>query len=89
VYAVIGIIMLLFVNASELLVWSTIIYNYALGFSCLHVIFINKTLLPRELQPPRSRVAILALGGPFFTFMAVISMLGVLQDKKIITWFHS
>lgn len=89
VYTAVGLYMLLFVDASQLLVWSTIIYNYALGFSCIHVIFINRTLLPKELQPPASRVAILALGGPFFTFMAVISMLAVMQEKHYITWFHS
>ncbi len=89
VYAGVGVLMLLYVRADELLVWSTILYNYALGFSCLHVIFINTRLLPRELHPPRSRIAVLAFGGCFFTFMAVISMLGVLQSKQYITWFHS
>jgi hypothetical protein len=80
--------MLLFIDSSQLLVWSTIIYNYALGFSCIHVIFINTTLLPRELRPPRTRLAVLGFGGLFFTCMAVISMLGVFQDKGYITWFH-
>ncbi len=89
VYASVGLWMLLFVNSTELLVWSTIIYNYALGFSCVHVIFINKALLPSELQPPKFRVAVLAFGGFYFTFMAVISMLATFQDKHYITWFHT
>ena len=88
VYCAIGLSMLLFIDSSQLLVWSTIIYNYALGFSCIHVIFINTTLLPQELRPPRTRLAVLGFGGLFFTFMAVISMLGVFQDKGYITWFH-
>ena len=73
--------MLNFVDATQLLVWSTIIYNYALGFSCIHVIFINLTLLPRELHPPKSRIAVLAFGGFFFTFMAVISMLATFRQS--------
>ena len=89
VYVSVGLFMLIFVNSTELLVWSTIIYNYALGFSCIHVIFINTVLLPRELRPPKSRLAILAFGGVFFTFMAIISMLATFQDKGWITWFHT
>lgn len=87
VYACIGLAMLCFVKGDVLLVWSGIIYNYALGFSCIHVVFINTCLLPRELWPPRSRLVILAFGFVFFTFMAVISMLGTLQEKGVINWF--
>lgn len=87
VYAGVGLIMLWFVDPSQLLVWSTIIYNYALGFSCVHVIFIIKSLMPRELQPPISRFIVLGFGGVFFTFMAAISMLATMQDKGYITWF--
>lgn len=90
VYATAGLAMLILVkNPADLLVWSTIIYNYALGFSCVHVIYINASLLPKELQPPKSRVIGLAFGGVFFTVMAVISMLQVMQEKQMITWFHS
>jgi hypothetical protein len=87
VYAGVGLFMLLFVNQTELLMWSTIIYNYALGFSCVHVIFINSTLLPRELQPPRARLFVLGFGGVFFTFMGIISMLAEFQKEEYITWF--
>ena len=89
VYAGVGLCMLLFVDQTQLLIWSTIIYNYALGFSCLHVIAVNTTLLPVELRPPRARLFVLGFGGFFFTFMGIISMLAILQDKKYITWFHS
>ena len=88
VYASAGLVMLLCVDSKHLLVWSTIIYNYALGFSCLHVIAINTALLPRELRPPKTRLAVLGFGGFYFTFMAVISMLGTFQDKGYITWFQ-
>ena len=88
VYASVGLAMLLFSNPTQLLMWSTIIYNYALGFSCIHVIFINTTLLPVELRPPRARLYVLGFGGLFFTFMGVISMLAIFQEKNIITWFH-
>ncbi|WP_157605375.1 Nramp family divalent metal transporter [Schlesneria paludicola] len=89
VYATVGLMMLIFVDSTQLLVWSTIIYNYALGFSCVHVIFINQLLLPRELHPPKSRIAVLAFGGVFFTFMAVISMLATFQSKGYIDWFRT
>ena len=88
VYAGVGLVMLLFVDQTQLLMWSTIIYNYALGFSCIHVIFINTKLLPIELRPPRSRLFVLGFGGIFFTFMGVISMLAELQKEKYIDWFR-
>jgi len=87
VYASVGLTMLLSVDSTHLLVWSGIIYNYALGFSCIHVIFIIKRLMPRELHPPISRFIVLGLGGFFFTFMAIISTLGTLQEKGFIKWF--
>jgi len=76
VYLTLGVVMLLFVNAGQLVTWSTMIYNYALGFSCFHVFFIGRTLLPKELQPgwfPRTG---LLLGGLYFSVIAVMAMLG-------------
>ena len=90
VYVSAGLAMLICIkDPANLLVWSTIVYNYALGFSCLHVIYINRSLLPRELQPPTSRVIGLGFGGLFFTVIAVISMLQEFQDHGIIKWFHT
>ena len=71
VYAVCGLAMLNFVKADALLVFSGMIYNFALGFSCWHVIVVNRTLLPREIQPSLLRCAGLTLAGLFFSVAAV------------------
>ena len=71
VYAVCGLVMLVFVKADALLIFSGMIYNLALGFSCWHVIAVNRTLLPREIKPSLLRCAGLALAGLFFTTAAV------------------
>jgi hypothetical protein len=51
VYAVFGLFILMFVPQGELLTIAGMIYNYALGFSCLHTLAVNSFLLPRELRP--------------------------------------
>ncbi len=86
-YATIGLLMLMFVDGTQLLTISTMIYNYALGFSCFHVLSVNLTLLPKELRPGWFPRIGLALGGTFFTLFAVMSMLSKLQELKIIDWF--
>ena len=71
VYAVCGLVMLVFVKADALLVFSGMIYNLALGFSCWHVIAVNRTLLPREIKPSLLRCAGLAFAGLFFSVAAI------------------
>lgn len=73
VYAVLGLLMLSFVKGDVLLVFSGMIYNYALGFSCLHVVAINTVLLPPELRPTARRRVALAGFGIFFLLAAIIS----------------
>jgi hypothetical protein len=87
VYACVGVTMLLFVDARQLLEVSTMIYNYALGFSSFHVLVINTVLLPRECRPSRWIRLCLFLGGVFFTIIAVMSTLAKLQEWKVIDWF--
>lgn len=86
-YAGIGLLLLIFVDGTQLLLISTMIYNYALGFSCFHVLVINLTLLPKELRPGWFPRIGLALGGVFFTCFAVMSMLATLNEKGFIKWF--
>jgi len=74
-YAALGLVMINLVKGDRLLVWTTMFYNYALGLSCLHVLFVNKLLLPRELQPSWWRCLGLFLGFLFFTVIAVLSTL--------------
>lgn len=73
VFVVMGSLMLWFVKGDHLLVFSTMMYNYALGFSCLHTLAVNTLLLPRELRPGWIPRAGLLLGTVFFLTIAVIT----------------
>jgi hypothetical protein len=73
VYAGFGLVMLTLVKGDRLLVWSTMIYNYALGFSCWHTVMVNTLLLPRELRPRLLLRIALVLAGIFFTVIAVLT----------------
>jgi hypothetical protein len=74
-YATFGILMLTLVKGDGLLIWSTNIYNYALGFSCLHVVAVNRLLLPRELRPGWLRCLGLAAAAVFFIGIAALTTL--------------
>lgn len=82
VYAVFGLFMLTMIDGSRLLVLSTMVYNYALGFSCWHTIGINTILLPPELRPGMARRVGLALAGTFFMVIAVLTTLSELGAFK-------
>ena len=71
IYAICGIVMLIFVKADALLTFSGMIYNFALGFSCWHVVVVNRTLLPREIKPSLLRCVGLTFAGLFFWVAAV------------------
>lgn len=71
IYAICGLVMLVFVKADALLTFSGMLYNFALGFSCWHVVAVNRTLLPREIKPGLLRCIGLALAGLFFSIAAV------------------
>lgn len=72
-YAALGLLFLTLIPGDGLLRWTTTFYNYALGFSCFHVLVINSTLLPRELRPGIFRRTGLVLAGLFFTAIAVLA----------------
>jgi hypothetical protein len=80
VYGVAGLFMLWFVKGDILLVVSGMIYNYALGFSSLHVAVINTVLLPKELRPSIARRVALVLGGLFFLTAAIVSSVVTYPD---------
>ncbi len=74
IYLVFGLVMLTLVPGDKLLTMATgVIYNYALGFSCFHVLHVNRTLLPKEIQPGWFQQLGLVCGGLFFSIVAVIS----------------
>lgn len=67
VYMVGGIVMLLTVRGDTLLVTATgMMYNYALGISCVHTLIVNCTLLPAPLRPKLWQRIALVLGAVFF-----------------------
>ena len=75
VYVFMGCMMLLFFKSAALIVFSTMMYNYALGFSCLHALVVNTTLLPKPLRAGWVAFTGLLCGTVFFTSLAVITTL--------------
>jgi len=74
IYMVLGLCMLLFVPGDKLLVTATgMMYNYALGFSCLHTLVINCTLLPQALRPKLWQKTGLVLGAVFFLSIGILA----------------
>ncbi|MFO0425050.1 MAG: Nramp family divalent metal transporter [Planctomyces sp.] len=74
-YFIMGLTMLIVVRKGDtLLVTATgMMYNYALGFSCLHTLVVNVTLLPRELRPRLWQRISLVLGAIFFLTIGALS----------------
>ena len=50
-YAVFGMIMLSVTKPVTLMQYATVIFNFALGFSCWHSLVVNLVLLPPKLPP--------------------------------------
>ena len=80
-YAAFGLTALTFWDPKGLLIWATNIYNYALGFSCFHVLAVNTILLPREIRPNWFIRCALVLGGVFFTSLAIITTLQIIKQS--------
>jgi hypothetical protein len=81
-YACFGLISLTLLDPQGLLEWSTNIYNYALGFSCFHVLAVNLILLPRDLRPNWFIRCGLVVGGVYFTALAIIATTVLLNAPK-------
>lgn len=81
-YAIFGLISLTLLDPQRLLEWATNIYNYALGFSCFHVLAVNLILLPRDLRPNWFIRCGLVFGGVYFSALAVISTIVLLNASK-------
>jgi hypothetical protein len=80
-YAVFGVVVLLFVPGGNLLLIAGNIYNFALGFSCFHTLVINCVLLPRELRPGWFVRIGLALSGVFFMVIAGLTIYNTLLER--------
>jgi hypothetical protein len=72
-YGVLGMTILAFVPEGNLIIISTNIYNYALGFSCWHALALNLVLLPRELRPNWFVRVAMFLSGLFFISVAALT----------------
>jgi hypothetical protein len=72
-YAGFGFFSMTMWDAGVLIKWAGIIYNYALGFSCFHVLAVNLILLPKPLHPGWLTRVALVVGGLFFLTLAVVS----------------
>lgn len=71
-YICLGLFMLTFVPPGKLLVRATTVFNYALGFSFVHVVYVNMLLLPGEIRPGWLSRAAMLLGALFFLSVAAI-----------------
>jgi hypothetical protein len=82
VYVVGGLVMLTVVKGDNILPIATTIYNCALGFSCFHVLYLNLTLLPRELKPSWKVRIMMTLAGAFFMCVSTAQVVGMIAENK-------
>ncbi|MDA1213790.1 MAG: Nramp family divalent metal transporter, partial [Planctomycetota bacterium] len=71
-YILFGLVMLS-LNPEKLIKIATTIFNFALGFSCWHTLFVNCILLPIELRPRMLVRIAMTVAGLFFWIVATIS----------------
>lgn len=83
VYGVIGFATLWAGKPTTLLTIATLIYNFALGFSCFHTIGVNTVLLPRELRPNWLVRIGLGCAGVFFTLLGTIAAVKTFSDMGL------
>ena len=79
VYGVFGIIMLSLAKPTALLLIATSIYNFALGFSCWHTLWLNHMLLPQPLRPGWFMKISLLCSGIFFWTVGTLAVLAELK----------
>jgi hypothetical protein len=81
IYGLFGLLMLSVVpEPATLLKVAASIYNFALGFSCWHVVVLNVRLLPPELRPNWATRFGLTVAGAFFWCVASVSAYKMLVD---------
>ena len=82
-YAVVALIMLgLIPEPSRLLAIAGFVYNFALGFSCWHVLVINTRLLPPELRPGWGPRVGLVVTGIYFWGVGVLGAISTISNFK-------
>jgi len=83
VYAVVSLSMLAWISEpSKLLKIAGLAYNFALGFSCWHVLYINTRLLPEPLRPGAfSRVGLIVVG-IYFWIVGILGAISTISGWK-------
>jgi len=84
VYSGLGLMILWLNEPTRLLTVATLIYNFALGFSCFHTIGVNTTLLPKELRPNWLVRIGLVCAGCFFTLLGTVAAMKTLNDLGVL-----
>jgi hypothetical protein len=79
VYCVFGMVMLTLHKPTALLLIATSIYNFALGFSCWHTLWLNHVLLPKQLQPGWFMKVALFVSGVFFWMVGTFAVLAEMK----------
>ena len=74
IYAVWGLIVLAFLDPLQIAKVGAVLGNVALGFSAFHTLYVNKTLLPKRLQPNWIMQLGLISCGVFFLAITAITV---------------
>jgi hypothetical protein len=74
-----GVLMLM-PNPLTMVKVATALFNFALGFSALHALFVNTLLLPKALRPSTLTRTMLFGCFLFFTGVSTLSVMGSLRD---------
>ncbi len=76
IYAVWGTITLALLSPLQIAIVGAVLGNVALGFSAFHTLYVNRTLLPRELRPNLVMQLGLIGCGVFFFAITAMALLG-------------
>ena len=80
IYVSTGIVPVLVGEPTTLVNMATAIFNFALGFSCWHVVAVNTILLPKEIRPSWLVRGGLIFTGLFFWSMAIPNAYKTVDD---------
>ena len=84
IYGVVGLSTLWLNEPTMLLKIATLLFNFALGFSCFHAIVLNLTLLPPKLRPNLLVCFGLLSAGCFFLLLGAIAATQTLQELGVL-----
>ena len=84
IYGVVGLSTLWLNEPTMLLKIATLLFNFALGFSCCYAIVVNSTLLPPKLCPNLLVRFGLLSAGCFFLLLGCISVTQTLRELGVL-----